>query len=491
MPHQQQVWDVGLEVDDDGKLIYDAVDLTIMRQSGKTTSVFAKKVWRLTVAPALKRPDGKRWGRQRALYTAQRGKDARRKLEEEFAVLLKDAPKSFRRIENPKARPVRPHEWRLSLNNGAELLQFGRSNYLHIEPPTADVGHSDSLDDVTLDEIWAYQDDSVEQGVVPTMATRWNAQLWRTSTAGNEKSYYMWPIIKAGRAAACTCGAKLADNCTCGWTPGRRTAYFEWSLPEDCDIDDESLWWEHMPALGRTISVEFIRSRLEKAREKPEDGGEDLWRRGFGNIWVRTPLVGGETRLAKLPAEEWSDCRIGFDEVPVMNPGEVTIGFDVATAGEVSSVVIGAGTLDQPYVELVEHEPQTGWLPARLAQLALVWRPRHIGFDQQGPAGALVDVIRKEFRARGVDVELLHPMGSAEYKAACGAFHLDVLEGRLTRATDQPPLDAAGDDATERRVGDAWVWDRRTATIPISPLVAATVARALLGEPEESEANLW
>jgi len=36
--------------------------------------------------------------------------------------------------------------------------------------------------------------------------------------------------------------------------------------------------------------------------------------------------------------------------------------------------------------------------------------------------------------------------------------------------------------ASERRIGDAFVWDRRTATVPLAPLVAATVARSLLGD---------
>jgi hypothetical protein len=484
MPHQQHVWDVGLEVDEDGRFVYDAIDLTIMRQQGKTTLVFAKKVWRLTVAPGLKRPDGRRWGRQRALYTAQRRQDARKKLEQEFAVLLKDAPTSFRQIRNPKARPVKPHEWKLSLNNGAEHLQFGRSNYLHIEAPTEDAGHSDSLDDVSLDEIWAYADDAVEQGVAPTMSTRWNPQMWRTSTAGNDKSFYMWPIVRAGRAGACTCGAKLADNCSCGWKPGRRTAFFEWSLPEDCDIDDESLWWEHMPALGRTVPVEFIRSQLEKARSKPEEGGEDLWRRGYGNIWTRVPLLGGETRQPKLPPELWAESTIAFDEVPVMAPGEVTFGFDVSPGGEWASIAVGAGQLARPYVELLEHRPETGWLPGRLAELALRWRPTAIGYDQQGPAGALASIIRDRLREAGVNPEVLHPLTTVDYRAACGGFWLDVVEGRLRRPENQGPLDDAGGDATDRRVGDAWVWDRRSATVPISPLVAVTVARGLLGGDE-------
>ncbi len=486
MPHQQHVWDVALEVDDDGRFVYDTIDLTIMRQSGKTSLTFDKNVWRLTVAPGLARPDGKKWGRQRCLFTAQRRQDARKKLEQDFREMLRDdvARRSFREIQNPKARPVKAHEWKLSLNNGAEHMLFGRGNYLLIEAPVADAGHSDSIDDVTLDEIWAYRDDAVEQGVGPTMATRWNAQMWRTSTAGDQNSYYMWPLIKSGRASSCTCGAKILDECDCGYQPGSRIAYFEYSLPDGCDIEDEALWWDHMPALGRTISVEFLRSQLEKARQRPEEGGEDLWRRGYGNIWTAIPLIGGETRVAKLPPEAWADSVVDFEDTPPMNPGEIAIGFDVAPGGQWSSIAVAVGPLSRPYVELIEHRPETGWLPGRLAELAVRWRPLAIGFDQAGPAGALADIVRTELRAAGADADRLQPLTSQQYRAACGAFHLDVVEGRLRRARMQPPLDDAGADATDRRVGDGWLWDRRMETT-IAPLVAATVARSLVAGGEQ------
>lgn len=490
MPHQQHVWDVALEVEHDGRFVYDAVDLTIMRQSGKTKLVLAKKCWRLTVAPKLRKPDGKPWGRQRAIYTAQRRADARKKLEQDFAADLREARGSFKELTNPKARPSRATEWRLSLNNGQEHIQFGNGNYLQIDAPSPDAGHGDSLDDANIDEAWALENDDVEQGIQPTMATRWNAQQWTYSTAGDENSFYLWSKVRAGRAHSCTCGARFVDECSCGWKPtGGRTAYFEWSLPEDADIDDEDLWWEYMPALGWTISPEFIRSQLDKARRKPEEGGEDLWRRGYANQWTKVPLIGGETRLAKLPAEQWDDSRISFDETPPINPGEVAFAFDVTPTGTVSSIVAATGSQARPYVELVDrgHGDGTGWLPKRIVELVAEWKPRAVGFDQGGPAGALADVVREALKDVGGDPSVVKPLSTAEYKAACGALFLAVNEQRLRRADGQPPMDLAGHDATERRVGDGWVWDRRSATVPITPLVAATCAVALLAVPSKKK----
>jgi hypothetical protein len=158
MPHQAHVWDVVHEVDEDGRHVYDAAVVTIMRQSGKTTQVLGEKTWRLTVAPKLHRPDGKPWGRQRALYTAQRRQDARKKLEQDFAFQLRDARASFTEVTNPRARPVRANEWKLSLNNGAEHILIGPGNYLLIDAPTDDAGHSDTLDLVVTDEAFALPD---------------------------------------------------------------------------------------------------------------------------------------------------------------------------------------------------------------------------------------------------------------------------------------------------------------------------------------------
>jgi hypothetical protein len=79
-----------------------------------------------------------------------------------------------------------------------------------------------------------------------------------------------------------------------------------------------------------------------------------------------------------------------------------------------------------------------------------------------------------------VDTGLLSPVNTQDYKAACGGFFTDVVEGRLSRPDGQGPLDVAVGEASERVLGDAWAWDVRNATVPISPLEAVTVARFLL-----------
>jgi phage terminase large subunit-like protein len=82
MPWQQAAVDVAFEYDPvTGDLRYDEVDITVPRQSGKTTLTLAKKVHRLTVM-------AKKLGPQRSTYTAQTRLAARKKLERDFAAAL-------------------------------------------------------------------------------------------------------------------------------------------------------------------------------------------------------------------------------------------------------------------------------------------------------------------------------------------------------------------------------------------------------------------
>jgi hypothetical protein len=66
MPWQQLVYDVATEVDDDDRLVYELVLITVPRQSGKTTLVGPVQLHRVMTNPGI-----------RCFYTAQTGKDAR------------------------------------------------------------------------------------------------------------------------------------------------------------------------------------------------------------------------------------------------------------------------------------------------------------------------------------------------------------------------------------------------------------------------------
>jgi hypothetical protein len=158
-----------------------------------------------------------------------------------------------------------------------------------------------------------------------------------------------------------------------------------------------------------------------------------------------------------------------------------TIAVDAAPNGEWASIAIGSGTISDPYVLVIEHRQGLGWVPGRMVELVQKWSPLAVGIDGGGPAGALVAPLMAALADAGISTDLVHQMSTVEMKQACAGFYNDVIEGRLRRpAEGQGPLDVAAGDAAARVVGDAWLWDRRSATVAISPLVAVTIARALL-----------
>jgi hypothetical protein len=63
-----------------------------------------------------------------------------------------------------------------------------------------------------------------------------------------------------------------------------------------------------------------------------------------------------------------------------------------------------------------------------------------------------------------------------------------VVAGDVAHAPD-PDLDVAVAGASKRARGDAWVWDRRSSAVDVSPLSAVTLARWGAVGPEASVAE--
>ena len=473
MPWQQYAVDVALEIDPaTGELWYEEVDITVPRQSGKTTLILALLVWRsITMA--------RRLGPQTSTYLAQSGKMARRKLEREFIPVMRRS-RSLVEVPHPRARPRKPNEFKPSMNNGSEHVLFGTDSYIQIEAPTDKGSHGDVLDMPVIDEAFAHQGDAVEQAVDAASVTRRSPQLYVVSTAGNAKSIYLYGKVRAGRRGV----EQGVDH---------RTCYLEWSLPEDAAYDDEDAWRAYLPALGHTITIERLRAKLEKATRDPlgettdddeeerEFAGLSGFRRGYLNQWVEVPPDLNMRHDGKLDAARWAATAI--ERTPHLQPGDVVMGFDVHDGW--SSIVAAAGTLASAHVEVADHRAGVSWLPASLVAMARAWRPPVIGFDGGNIAAvAAAGEIREAFEIEGLDPDMVKPLTSAQYRAACHGFWQAVEDGKVTRprlAHDQ--LEVAGAQAMERMVGkDSWVWDRANALTSVSPLVAATCARALLNE---------
>lgn len=432
MPWQQETFDVAYEYDPDtGLFRYDEVDCTVPRQSGKTTQVLAKKVHRLTVmARAL--------GPQRSTYTAQKRNKARAKLEKDFAEVLRGS-RSFREVPHSRARPQRATDWRLSLNNGSEHILFGSGSYLQIDAPSRTGGHGDTLDDGTIDEAFAHEDDTIEAGMRPSMATRRNAQLWVISTAGDARSKYLWRKVLAGRAAS--------ESGQHG-----RVCYVEYSAPDDADPGDPATWRACMPALGHTITEQFIQGEYERALRS--DGGLDQFRRAYLNQWPEIPVL-EQGQGGAIGQQVWSD---------LADPDARNVGarpsFGVAAAPDGSWAAVAAAwsrSDGSVQVEVVAYRPGLMWLDGFCSDLRSRWGGTVVGSSS----------------VRGFVSGADEPGQGAQAQA-----HV-AFEGRVSAGTvrhgNQPELNTAVRAARWKPYGDSRMFDRKGST-DISPLDAAALA---------------
>ena len=466
-PWQRHVVDVALELDEDGRFVYDEIVLTVPRQAGKTTLVIALMVWRLTMAARM-------WGSQTVTFTAQTRQKARQKLERDIAKALREARGSFRECDMARHSPQRPNEWKLSMNNGSEHIRFGVGNYLNIDAPTDQAGHGDTLDLGVIDEAWAQQDDAVEQAMEPAKQTRHCAQHIIISTAGDERSFFLWRKVLAGRAA-CKSGQHGS------------VAYFEWSLPDDADVTDESLWHEYHPNVSNPNVLRAMRAKLDKALRDQDDpeAGLNAFRRGYCNQWPKKPDMGKAPASLPIELEVWDDCR---DPRSQIDPDQPVVFAASATKDRSWSSIVVAGyrTDGLIHVELVDRRRNVAWLDKVLPELVEDWGAAAVVVDRRNPAASEIAAVEAKLDTKVERTSL------EEYAAACGGF-VDKVHDRMIHHHGEPEFRSAVEALRKRKVGEVlWAWSRDGDDI--TTIDAATLAVAklpALGSSVEEVTEFW
>lgn len=422
MPWQQQVADVAGEIDPEtGLLAYREVWVLVMRQSGKTTWELSTETERCVS-----------WDTpQRVVYTAQNGWEAKTKLLEDQVPILQASPlgKLITPAGGGRVRRAQG-DWGINFGSGSRIDVLGSSG---------SAGHGRTVDLGVIDEAWKDEDDRREQALLPAMITRPWAQLIGASTMGTDASVYLNRKVDAGRHWA------VED-------PGAGVAYFEFSIPEDADIDDPEVWWTYMPALGYTITEEAV----AHARQTMEDGE---FRRAFGN--QRT--AGGGERI--IPPELW-DRVVAPTAAPEHN---LTFGLDINHDRSSAAICVSDGET----IEMVDHLPGTGWLVERASQLVEAWGGEVV-LDGGGPAVSVADEL-EELRVK------VRRLQGGEIAAACGRIYDAIADGKVKVRPSQS-LDEAVAGVAKRPTGDRFVWSRSTSLADVTPLVAATMAYSHGGE---------
>lgn len=416
MPWQQMVADVGLEmVEGPSGWIpaYREIIVTVSRQSGKTTLVLA---WELDRVMS--------WGpRERVVYTAQTGQEARKKLIEDHFPIIEGSP--FAGLTVKKTESAADTQ-----------MVFARGCRLVAQASSDSSGHGGTNGLGVVDEFWHDSDDRREQAILPTMLTRPDAQILYPSTAGTERSVLYNRKRAQGRASVLA-GADTG------------VAYFEWSADEDdktLDPDDPEVWRDCMPALGYTIDEAAVRH-------------------------ARSTMTDGEFRRAMLNIPTVSDERVIPEAVWKMNvvvsgppSAPLVLAIDAPPNRDSASLVIAD---EEGRAELVDNRPGASWVVERATEVA----QRHnasIVVDERGP---LADKVA-DLKAAGLTV---HEYSTTDVVRACGSFYDAVGDGKL-RVVNHDLFDVALAAALRAPVGDAWKWSRKSEAADISPLVALTLA---------------
>lgn len=439
MPWQRHVIDIATEIDPvTGGLWYREVLLTIPRQSGKTTLTLPRVVWRAEFARHL-------GGRQRMLYAAQTGKDAKKKWQEDF-------------LEDLKAVPVMRGRYRPILSTGRERVRFLNGSTFAPIATQETSGHGDTLDDGTLDEAFAQLDNRVEEAWRPAMITRRWAQFWVVSTAGTRKSLYLRSKVNRGRA--------LVES-------GRqsRTAVFEWSAPADADPENPATWALCMPALGFTQTVEGVQHELETM-----EGGLPAFRRAYLNQWSDE----FDDTEWELPKASWAACQ---DEASV-RAGLPALAIDVSPNRSRAAVSFAAVRDDGlPMIQVVRHGDGVDWVAEHVRQIVVDKGAICVAMDGIGPVSNLRQDLEEALEGRAP----LRVMATSDVTDAWGDLYDAVVTEQL-RHLGQAELDVALAGATTRMIGTRKAWDRKASSTDITPLVSATHAMWGLKTTETAEA---
>lgn len=301
---------------------------------------------------------------------------------------------------------------------------------------------------VVADEAFAL-DDRQMGSFKPIMQAADRRQLWLTSSAGFDSSEVL---------------SKFRQQGIDGSNP--RLLFAEWSCPEGSDPSVRANWAVANPSLG----VEGI---------APLDAIEDNFLTLSVQEFAREHLGMWDdpAMLSVIPFDAWDACTVEFEGVsPIV--GDRVVCVDVGPQLEWGSIV-GAG-LDaefRTHVEVVKNDVGVDWVLPTFKRMS-VSQNRPVAVCVQ--AGSRASMFGPDLEQLGFKVVYF---SQQEVARATSRFESDVFERALTHF-DDPVLKSGLGGADKFSIGDpargAWGWLRRSTSVDITGIVAASYANHLL-----------
>lgn len=318
---------------------------------------------------------------------------------------------------------------------GNGLNRFSTISY---STRTKDGGRGLTGDVLIFDEAYALTEEQMG-AIIPQISARsmtGRVQTWWTSSAGMVASEPLRRLRNEGISG------------------GRGDlGFFEWSVPEDADMDDVKNWALSNPAFNIRISEKQIASE-RKAMNDEQFGRERL------GIWNDQ-----QKELNVIDDTDWQAC-VTLQETKITN--KVFFSLDIPPKRDFTTLAVSTHDDEgNVLVEIVAREYGTAWVVDKLLEL----QNRHAGSYTVVDSGSAVGSILNDLRRSRVRVK---EITSRDYGKACGLFY-DLVLTRKLQHTNQEVLNLAVSNAKMRPLGDSlWKWARIDSAVDISPLIAVT-----------------
>ncbi|QIS08210.1 terminase large subunit domain-containing protein [Nocardia arthritidis] len=414
---QQIVLDSALGVRADGKWSASSVGLSVSRQAGKSALIEARALTgvlllgerQVVISAHEQKTNNVIFRRMRDYLTGSR----------HLRGLLKPGTEGIHRSKGEEG---------FTFADGAEIRFLARSN---------GSGRGFSPDCLLLDEAQMMTSDEYE-AILGSVSAKTNPQVWLCGTPPP-------PNVAADSFARLRASALSGDD--------KRAAWFEYSPPDDCDIDDRYNWALANPAWGLALQTETIE------RERAQFSEDGFCRERLG-MWVfaGTPAV--------ITADMWNTAAV--DDMAEMI-GPVCIGVDISPDRSRACIAVAGIRADGRYqVELVAHRTGTDWILPKLLELITNHDVKTVVVEGAGAAVTLALELERE------RLPVL-TTSATEWAGACGLFYDSVVNGNLAHLGD-PALATAVAAGRKRQLEGRWAWARRNADSDITPVCAVTLA---------------
>lgn len=385
------------------------------------------------------------------------------------AHLYKTTQDTFNEFVNLIAR----HDWldsevaKVSRGNGEEGIVWKSGLQLDFVARSVKAARGLAGDTVVFDEA-LFLTPQMLGALLPTLSSRPNPHAIYASSPGLTTSEQLRRIRDRGRAMndpslsyiEWTSEREFCEKDGCDHRYGSR----------GCVLDNEDKWHQANPALGRRISLEYVRNE----RRALEPG--EFMRERMG--WHEDPAAEGED--SAIPVDLWADCAEATSTLEA--DAQYAFGVDRSWDRRTTWIAAAGRRADgRVHVELVDNGANDVWAAAWLEQRIDLADLVGVGWQAER---APISTLGENFAHAKV-----RRLNTAELGRACGSLY-DMVKDGVVVHIGQEQLDLAVLASRARPLGDAWVFDRKGTSYDTAPLMAvASALHVLLTVPRKVTAT--